>query len=190
MRIERVEGNRKIRVMLSQDDLNEMNINIHTLTPDSPELHSFLFRVMEFIKRETGFNAQHGQVMVEASPESGGITLTVTKIGTARERRRIDPKTVRVKKKTASAKLYRFPDFNALEEYLRGAESTVLGEMCLYSYNGAYFMAAKSADRRLSEFADRIPLVGTSELFLSEHGKLIACGEKLINMADGVKNLK
>lgn len=190
MRIERVEGNRKIRVLLSQDDLLEMNINIRTLTPDSPELHSFLFRVMEYVRRETGFNVRDGQVVVEASPLGEGVVLTVTKIEQERRPRRINAYSVRAKKKIYSDKIYRFADFEALCAYFRLADTDMAGRMRLYSYEKKFFVAAATVDRRIYEFAERIPPIGNSERFLIEHGSLIAQGEALKNMAIGIKNLK
>ena len=80
MRIERLEGNRKIRVRLTSDDLTDMNINVAMLHPDSPELQRFLFRIMEQIKRETGFRTAGGKIMVEAAPVNGGVVLTVTRL--------------------------------------------------------------------------------------------------------------
>ena len=190
MRIERVEGNRKIRVLLSQDDLHEMNINIRTLTPDSPELHSFLFRVMEYVRRETGFNVRDGQVVVEASPLGEGVVLTVTKIEQERRPRRINAYSVRAKKKIYSDKIYRFADFEALCAYFRLADTDMAGRMRLYSYEKKFFVAAATVDRRIYEFAECIPPIGNSERFLIEHGSLIAQGEALKNMAIGIKNLK
>lgn len=190
MRIERVEGNRKIRVMLSQTDLLEMNINIRTLTPDSPELHSFLFRIMEYVKRETGFNAKSGQVVVEAAPSDGGVVLTVTKIEQPKPVCRRDIKSVRVKKKEYPDTIYRFWSFDALCEYFYLADGQTTENMRIYVLEDYYFAVAATGDRRLLEFAERISVCGASESFLAEHGKLIAEGEALKNMVNGIKNLQ
>lgn len=189
MRIERVEGNRKIRVVLSHDDLIDMKINIKTLTPDSPELHSFLFRIMEHVKRETGFNAVSGQIIVEASPYDGGMVLTVTKIDAPKPVTKRNLKSVRVRKKVYPDSVYRFWDFDALCTYLRITDADDAAQMRLYGYEGGYFAATASQDKRLAEFAERIH-AGTGEEFFYEHGKLIAEGEKLKNMAIGIKNLE
>ena len=79
MKIEKIEAN-KIKVSLSELDLIDMNINVKSLTPDSPRLHNFLYEIMEKVKAETGFNPYSGQVVVEATPHDDGITLTVTKL--------------------------------------------------------------------------------------------------------------
>lgn len=190
MKIERVEGNRKVRVLLTENDLTEMNINIRTLTSDSPELTSFLYKVMDYINRETGFNAKSGQIVIEASPADGGVVLTVTKITPERKTVKIDPKTVKAKKKTNSKKLFRFSDFDALTAYLVLAENKTLLNMQLYSYKDSFFIVSTVSDSYITEFADRITAFGTNDVFLSEHARHIASGEKLITMAEGVKKLK
>lgn len=190
MRIERVEGNRKIRVMLSQSDLLEMNINIRALTPDSPELHSFLFRIMEYVKRETGFNAKSGQVVVEAAPSEGGVVLTVTKIEQPKPIGRRDIKSVRVKKKEYPDTVYRFWSFDALCEYFRLSDEKAAENMRVYNLEDYYFAVTSAGDRKLLEFAERAAVSGSNERFLAEHGKLIAAGETLKNMISGIKNLQ
>lgn len=189
MRIERVEGNRKIRVMLSQSDLVDMNINIRTLTPDSPQLHSFLFRIMDYVKRETGFNAKSGQVIVEASPSEGGVILTVTKIEQPKSAIRRNIKSVRAKKKVYPKCVYRFFNFDALCGYL-GSSGVCAGDMKIFELEKDYFAVTASGDRRLSEFAERIGVPNAKEHFLREHGNLIAEGETLENMIKGIKNLQ
>ncbi len=189
MRIEKVEGNRKIRVLVTQDDLLEMNINISTLTPDSPELHSFLFRVMEYVKRETGFSAKNGQVMVEASPHEGGVALTVTKIATKKPIRKSDIKSIKVKKKIYPHRVYRFPSFDSLYRYFKIIDDATAAGMRLYLYRDMYFAVAATGDWRINEFTDRLPQTGIGERFLTEHAKLVADGKKLMNMIDGIKNL-
>ncbi len=190
MRIEKVEGNRQIKVLLTQNDLIEMNINIKTLTSDSPELHSFLFKVMDFIKEETGFNPKHGQVVVEASPADGGVILTVTKIKTAKEKVSPKPQNVRVKRKNTAERVYRFYSFDALTNYLTLSNNSFLETLRLFKLEDSFYAVAKDADLKLSEFSQLLPAIGTNSLFLSEHGSLVAEGDQLLKMAEKVKNLK
>ena len=190
MKIERVEGNRKVRVLLTENDLTEMNINIRTLTSDSPELTSFLYKVMDYINKETGFNAKSGQIVIEASPADGGVVLTVTKITPERKTVKIDPKTIKAKKKENSKKLFRFADFDALTSYLILADENNLLDMKLYSYKDSFFIVSTVSDSYLPEFSDRITAFSTNDIFLSEHARHIASGEKLVSMAEGIKKLK
>lgn len=189
MRIERVEGNRKIRVMLSEDDLLEMNINIRMLTPDSPELHCFLFRVMEYVKRETGFNAKNGQVLVEASPSDGGVILTVTKIECKKPISRSDMKSVRAKKKVYPDVCYRFWSFDAMCKYLCIKEDK-MSDMRLYKLEDYYFAVSSEKDERILEFAERLIGAASNERFLFEHGSRVAEGAELENLINGIKNMQ
>ncbi len=190
MRIERIEGNRSIRVLLTHNDLSEMNINIRTLSADSPELHSFLFKVMDYIKEETGFNAASGQIVVEASPADGGIILTVTKVVPDGKTVKPCPKNIRVKKKTNTQRIYRFYDFSALTAYFENAKADTLSQMKLYELEGDFFIISATEEDSIAEFAVGLPPVGTNDLFFSEHGKLIAECEGLLKMAEEAKKLK
>lgn len=192
MRIERVDGNRRIKVLLTQNDLNEMNINMHTLTAESPELHGFIFKVMDYINRETGFNAKSGQIVVEASPSEEGVVLTVTKIqADTKPLRKPAQKTVRAKSAAPKKRLYRFLDFDALSGYMCLADDSVFESGSLYEYGGAYFLWTDCADNMIAEFSAKIPAsVGSGERFFTEHGSLIAKNEQLVKMAAEIKKLK
>ena len=192
MRIERVEGNRRIKVLLTENDLNEMNINVHTLTAESPELHGFIFKVMEYINRETGFNAKSGQIVVEASPSDEGVILTVTKIqGETKSLAKTPKKTVRAKPLQPKKRLYRFLDFDALSGYMRLCDGSILNSSALFEYDGAYFLSTDSTDTVIAEFSSKIPAsVGTGERFFAEHGTLVAENSQLVKMAEEIKKLK
>ncbi|MGN0107001.1 MAG: adaptor protein MecA, partial [Hominilimicola sp.] len=49
MRIEKL-NNDKIKVTLTASDLINLNIDVKQLEPDSQELHTFLFHIMETIR--------------------------------------------------------------------------------------------------------------------------------------------
>ncbi len=192
MRIERVDGNRRIKVLLTQNDLDEMNINMHTLTSESPELHGFIFKVMEYLSRETGFNAKSGQIVVEASPADEGVVLTVTKIQSEKKpAKKPLQKSVRAKATVSKKRLYRFLDFDALSGYMCLTDDKVFECGSLFEYNGAYFLWTDSADNVIAEFSVKIPSsVGSGERFFAEYGSLVAENEQLVKMAAEIKKLK
>ena len=189
MRIERLEGDRKIRVSLSEDDLNEMNINIKTMTPDSPELHRFLFRIMEYIKKETGFTAEHGQVMVEASPRDDGVILTVTRIEPKSETVRRNIRTLKAKRKAVAecTYIYRFHDFESMCSYLKLCEVADAEAVRIYEYENVYYLYSMESLIYITEFADTMPPYGMRKGFLEEHASIVATGEKLENMIEELK---
>ncbi len=55
MRIEKLNKD-KIKVTLTTAELINLDIDVKRLSPDSKELHTFLFHIMETIREETGFN--------------------------------------------------------------------------------------------------------------------------------------
>lgn len=189
MKIERLEGNRRVRVFLTENDLNEMNINIRTLTSDSPELSDFLYKIMEYVNRETGFNPSSGQIVIEASPSDGGVILTVTRISPLKKTVKPAPRNVTAKKRNSAKKLFRFADFEALTAYLSAADGCILSDMSLYSYNDTFFIVSDNTDAHITEFADRLIAFGTNDVFLSEHAKIIAANDDLVKMANGIKEL-
>lgn len=69
MRIEKLNKD-KIKVTLTTAELINLDIDVKRLSPDSKELHTFLFHIMETIREETGFNPYNGQVVV------GGYSVT------------------------------------------------------------------------------------------------------------------
>lgn len=191
MRIERLEGNRKIRVLLSEEDLNEMNININRMTPDSPELHRFLFRIMEYIKQETGFVAEHGQVMVEASPQHNGVILTVTRIEQRSEIARRNIKSVRARRKIKEENgfICKFYDFDAMCRYF--AVSDLSEDFCgsLYECENEFYLVSGIYPKYITEFAEMTGRGTDGEMFLKEYGKIVAEGEGLKSMIENLKNL-
>jgi negative regulator of genetic competence, sporulation and motility len=55
VRIEKLNKD-KIKVTLTTAELINLDIDVKRLSPDSKELHTFLFHIMETIREETGFN--------------------------------------------------------------------------------------------------------------------------------------
>ncbi len=190
MKIEKIEAN-KIRVILSELDLIDMNINVKALTPDSPRLHGFLYEIMEKVKAQTGFNPYSGQVVVEATPNRDGITLTVTKLFEKTAQKRKRPQNIRAVIKKAPPKItYSFSSFEDICSLfsVSDAESFCSGK--LYEYmEKFYIIIPKNANSQIHEFANAEGGFLFGENFLSEHGKLHAEKDDLVNMAKGVKNL-
>lgn len=82
MRIKKI-SNDKIIVQLTDMDLEYFDLDFDERTPQSADLHKFLFEVMELVKTETGFDPYHGgQVVVEASASQNGMSLIISKIHT------------------------------------------------------------------------------------------------------------
>lgn len=196
MRIEKLTDNR-IKVTLTSADLMKLDINIKQLTPDSKELHTFLFHIMETIREETDFNPYSGQVVVEATPMSDGISIIVSKLCAEREIRKQPRKitSVRPKQKNSniSVKAYYFDDFEALCDVLAGLRRDTLLSGKLYRKESEYCLIitrSKHSDYILSEFSTGKFSYSVKPEHIMEHWELVAAGEKLLSMAEGIIMLR
>ncbi len=195
MRIEKLECN-KIKVTVFPIDLIDMNINMKSLKPDSPQLHSFLSGIMEKIKAETGFNPYSGRTVVEASPIGDCIVLTVTKMTDDEENFKMSKKRkIRavLKNKKKENSVYFFETFDDMCGAICILSVETLLGASLYKIEGRFVILAlkieETEDVMISEFSsgnDHNTLAGD---FLLEHAQLVASGEKLVSMAEGIKKL-
>lgn len=200
MRIEKLADNR-VRVTLTAEDLSLMDINIESLTPDSRELHTFLFHMMETIREETDFNPYNGQVVVEATPSKDGISIIVSKIEKEKRITReqfgkiksIKPKPV---KKELEFRMYYFEDFEILCDALLSVQKEALRGSSLYRIGNTYcFMLGNDKKFQpssyiLSEFALRSCRFPMQSEHIIEHWTLVANGSKLADMAEGISALR
>ena len=186
MKIVRVEQDR-IKVILSESELIDMDIDIESLSPNSPELSVFLRRVMDAVRKETGFSLENGQVMVEASTYCGGIILMLSKTK-PREKNRI--KGVKVAGKKESI-VFEFCSFDDLSAMLLNLEKRHISDMRLYRHKDIFFVAISknSIPFLMYEFSLKMSKSPVSESFLSEYGHFLADGHKLMLMTDGLKNI-
>ena len=199
MRIERLNSD-KIKVTLTLQDLISFDIDITELSPNSKELHNFLFSIMETIRVETGFNPYNGQVVVEATPSDDGMSILVSrikkdsgKITRSDIRRGV---TIKAKRKNRTeAEIYYFEVFDDLCAALALLSEEILLLSSLYKLNGTfcYIMPsmAQSTQARavLAEFSSKKSRYPMQPAYITEHGILVAKHENLVNMAENIKRL-
>lgn len=194
MKIEKLDGN-KVKVDVTSDDLLNLNLNVDSLTPDSPELHAFLFQIMEKVKKETGFNPYSGQIVVEATPTGEGITLMVTRIGRQLQKKKTSYKKVRAVKKVPARedRVYAFEVFDELCEAVKAADEALFLHGALYEYRKVHYLILENIDDRahalFSEFCTRWMYPAHFRYFLEEHAKRVAHGDSLQTLVRGIKNL-
>ena len=186
MKIVRVEQDR-VKVILSESDLDDMNIDVANLLPNSPELSAFLRIIIDAVKKETGFSIENGQVTVEATTYCGGIVLVLSK---ARVKEKGKIKSVKVAGKRENV-IFEFSSFDDLAEMLVNAEKRHISRMHLYKYGGNFYvsMPRHSIPFLIYEFSLNCKKSTVSESFFAEYGKLLADGENLANMAVGLKKI-
>lgn len=198
MRIERLAVNR-VRVTVTSADLEGLNMNIEQLRPNSKELHSFLFNIMETIREETDFNPYNGQVVVEAMPSSEGVSIIVSKIHEGavrmplRARGRIKSVTPHIKRRPPL--IFFFEEMDDLCGALVRIDEKALLSSALYKAENGYFFTLPSTPRFheafgvLAEFASRQVRRILQDNFIKEHYTVVAEAEGLVNMAQGIKKL-
>ncbi len=205
MQIEKLEEN-KIQVTLTTADLSNMNIDINSLSSESVELNAFLFHIMERVKEETGFNPYGGQVLMEAMPlGDDGISILVSKIHTGRITRTQYKRLRAVRARetadaedmdpSAKADVFYIETFDDVCAALTQIGYKTLAVSALYRVESMYgFLAVKTPKtardvEMLSEFACRQSYYPLQEVYIREHGELIASGKRLVSMAKGVRDL-
>lgn len=197
VQIEKEDSN-KIRVILRPIDLREMNVSVESLKPDSPQLHSFLYEIMERVRAETGFNPYSGQIMVEALPIGEGMVLNVTRIMPPKKAAAdSSPNIKRVKavlkepgqRRTA----FVFDSFDDLCNALTVLNKDTLIRSDYYKLNSKNILLVSGAlfqeKSVLKEYSVSYKTGRMIDSYMSEHGKHIAGGERLVSMADGISRL-
>ena len=186
MKIVKLEQDR-IKVILSESELIDMNIDVERLLPNSPELSGFLRIVMEEVRKETGFSIENGQVMVEASTYKDGIVLLLYRAKT-KEKGKIKGVRVAGKKECVIFEFFSFDDLAAM---LLNIEKRYISSMRLYRHNGALYIAIpkNSIPFLMYEFSLKNRKSTVYENALSEYGTLLADGNKLLLMTNRLKNM-
>jgi len=199
MRIEKLDSG-KIKVTLTTADLDNLDIDLKHLSPDSQELHTFLFNIMETIKEETGFNPYTGQVVVEATSSDNGMSLLVSKMNVQNNKitkTQFDKATaVKVKLKHPSeTEIFYFDNFDDLCFALKEINTKSLMAGNLYKLNNTYcFTIINKSEHSLcintmSEFSAKKSAYPLQITYIREHGKLIAKGNELVNMVKNIRQL-
>lgn len=197
MRIERLNSN-KIKVTLTTADLINLDIDVEQLAPNSKELHTFLFHIMETIREETGFNPYSGQVVVEATPSRDGICIIVSRMGT--ETTKISKesfrsvKSIKAKKKEQNrTEIFYFGNFNDMCSAITEADEKILEAGILYSLNSTYCFIVENGhrfDKDINIMSEFSPMKSNNHIqaeYIKEHGKLIAGHKELLSMAANLR---
>lgn len=199
MKFEKITPN-KVRVVITAEDIESMDINLERLKPDSIELHRFLFDIMERIHRETGFDPRNGQITVEASPYKEGLMMIVTRV-MDRDMLRADIrnkyKYVRAVKKRerVDTDIYAFKSFDTLCSAIKNIPSDFMHNAALYQTDNMYYFIFNTKENTakycavLREFCDGRRYPSMYKSFLDEHGRIIAQGERLADMAAEISKL-
>lgn len=182
MKIVRLEADR-IKVFLSERDLSDMHIDAKSLSPDSPELSLFLCEVLDAVKAETGFSAEHGQIIAEATNIGDGIELMLSRAKKA-------PSAAHSRQRAGYA-AFELSGFDSLCGMLVNTAPSYLVAMRLYTYRGRFYLTAprRKIPALIYEFSLKNHRTSPAESFLGEHGRLLADGYRLLCMSFALKKM-
>ena len=192
MRIEKLNKD-KIKVTLTTAELINLDIDVKRLSPDSKELHTFLFQ-------ETGFNPYNGQVVVEATPSQDGISILVKRLnkGIKKITEEQFKKVVSVKpkkKEPGTECVFYFETFNDMYGAISEMDKSILAKASLFKLNKTYCILIRNDNENMRginvirEFTERLSIYPLQNEYIKEHALLVAKGQKLVEMAENVKRL-
>lgn len=178
MKIIRLDSDR-VKVLLTANDLLDMNIDKETLSPTSSKLGTFLYDILTVVRAETGFGTEGGQVVAEATPVSGGLELVLS-----------CPKSDAESPRAFSV-AFEFLDRESLLGAIGSIPPSYLVSMRLYTYGGKFYLSVprRRVPAVIYEFSFKNSKSSLAESFLCEHATLVADGYRLLCMYFGIKKM-
>ena len=193
MRIEKVDEN-VLRVTITQNDLEERNIDLGSLNYNSPAAQELFWDMMERAEEEYGFASTDSQLIFEASPENeDGFVVTITKVDSDGEFESIqkyikskyknsDLRQKKKKSKVCSAlKIYCFDSIDDLCKLTKRITAFYQGESTLFKCKNCYYLLltgsstspSQSLDIFMCEYSSPIGNASFFEGYLNEYGEKI-----------------
>jgi adapter protein MecA 1/2 len=191
MKIEKITEN-KIRIIVDLDDLEEKNINLHSLMSNSIETQSLFVDMLDEAEKKVGFSTKNSKIAIEALASSEGIFIfTITKDPDIKD---LPKRKLRVKRKALKTDfekaIYKFTTFEDFCNYctyinagnLKGLKG-LAKNTSLYLYEDTYYLVISDISLKyphlkefyasLAEFAKLVSHSSNFESKLIEYGKPI-----------------
>lgn len=194
MRIEKLTEN-KIRITLSNHDLEEKNIDFHSFMSNSIESQSLFLDMLDEADKQVGFCTKDYKLMIEAlSTPEGNFILTVTRTPEETESIKVKPRRIHIKRKSnlivKNIAIYRFSSFEDFCSFCNSLDTTtvkkandLIQSISLYLFNSNYYLILNDIIPKvedLKSFCSIITEFGTylndSNVYihkLVEYGKVI-----------------
>jgi adapter protein MecA 1/2 len=195
MKIEKI-GENTIRVTISLADLEERNINIHSLNYNSDAAQELFWDMVEQAEVQLGFNISDCQLIIEPIPDiKDGFTITITRVDEDTDfesihkyiRNRFNKADLRAKRSNhklcSPLTIYSFEDFEDLCALCEKNQSLYVEKSSLYKLADKYYlvMVKNSFDHIefdsfeiiLSEFGTKVENTNFYEGYLNEYGTII-----------------
>lgn len=193
MEFERVNDN-KIKITISLSDLQERNIDLDSLSYNSPQAQKLFWDMMEQAEAEFGFDTSNSQICVEAMPAyPEGFVIVITKVDEGSSEfesinkyikskfKRTDLKIKRKSRRLHSpVMIYSLASIDDVCALASKIFKMYLGESSLYLYKQTYYltltrnnifeMNSKFFESLLSEYGSKVENTSYYEGFLEEYG--------------------
>ena len=199
MKIEKLTEN-KIRVIINFEDLDQKDIDLHSIMTTSLENQGLFLKILAKAKKEVGFNTENCKLLIEAfSTPDGTFVFTITKYKAVENddmpyNNNFSQKKLTVKRKsinlTKSNVIYNFNSFDefcnfciCINNFKSFNVNKFSKDISLYLYNDTYYLIISNINLNyehinifysvISEFAK---VFSNSEGFknkLLEHGNVI-----------------
>lgn len=188
MKIEKINDN-KIKITLSNSELEERNLNFQSLRYNTPEAQTLFLDMMKQAEYEHGFKTANCQLFIEAaSVNNGQFIVTVTKLQEKTlppvpQKRKNSLPELKVKKKQTVVNqkiVYKFDNFEQICELVKTKSVPLDIPSTLYEYNNTFFLVLIPSPKThllILEFGEQVKDSKIAESFLYEHGNKIIDGE-------------
>jgi adapter protein MecA 1/2 len=193
MDIERIDDN-IIRIVITQQDLDDRNLDLDELNYESPETQELFWDMMEQAEDEFGFFVVDSQLIVEPIPSSdNGFIVTITKIDNDADNESIQKyirsrgrknnlKKNELTKKQSNIHIYAFESFDDLVSIAKRISTIFAGDSSVYKYWDEYYLKISNTnidpfelaklDLLFGEYGDKIQNPNYFEGILCEHGEV------------------
>lgn len=170
MKIEKLT-NEKIKIILSKDDINKVDISIHDFVDDKDVSQNILNYILEKAEKEINFNTENSDILVEIIAEfEGGFIFTITKFDSSNNSN----------VSNLIFKFNSFEDFLEFCKYIKNLSQINEQDFSLILYKNEYYLSVFNLltfkidlYSILCEFAEPIELTSGLVGTLNEYGKTI-----------------
>ena len=175
-------GERKLKVMLSDEDMEHYRLDKENLDYDTTETRSAFWQILDEAKHKTGFDAGGGKLFVQIYPSRGGgcemyVTLAEGEKAAQRQRSLV----------RGYESVYRFETLELLLEVCRKlCELGYRDESSVFAADGAYYLIIREklessimSPKALGEFS-----------FIEEYGTRLSGGVRLAHLREHGKCLE
>ena len=182
VKIVRIENDR-IKVVLSESDLLDMNINFADIRPESDEMNSFLTKIIKAVSDETGLFIEEGQIMVDSAKDEGCVEVFVTRL--------CNPERAKKRSRRCDRVIFEVASFGELCDMMCAVNEKILKRMCIYRYKTGFYISVPKFPLPLAlcEFSKRCRKNRILEAVLLEHGEVVAKDEEVRNLAEVIKKM-